>query len=638
MRQELEKRMNYLTVAIIVFILLLLSRLAYVQIIRGGHFARRAEINSFKKIFVDAPRGPIDTRDGVLLVTNKPSYVVSMYDVNEEQREKVIPQLVELLAPYELTEEKIRALIEQNFRKYVPVRLAQNVSEETVFAIDERKMELPGVMVEVQPIRDYPYGSLASYLIGSVGSITAENVDMYREAGYRLDATVGRFGLEYAYELANPLQSLRGEDGYRAVEVDSFGRLRSEGETVPAIPGNNLTLTIDFDVQQAAETAIKDVVNKLNDGSSRFPEKPNRAAAVVLDVKTGAVVAWASYPDFPPDQWTKSEYQYLWASNIPLQPYPVGSTFKPMTLMSGLLNGVVNPDEKFYCSGVYQVGATKKYCNKLDGHGDLDLEESIKVSCNVVYYQIAQRLVNEYGRGAAMDKLGEITKLFKFDHKLELDFAPGYSSVPAILPTLEQFRRYYDYTPYPGEVWSAAIGQGIVKFSPLQMAQYTAMIANGGFYYQPYVVQHIKDPSGKITFEAQPKLLDQSQLDESALQLVRDGMHEVMLPLQRPGGPGNGSAWYLFTTQPITRNGQIIEAAGKTGTAEIGRHANGTRITPHSWFVSYAPFEEPEIAVAVFVAHGRSGSQGGVPIAHAIYKAYFEGDTDTGTPIPPPLP
>lgn len=638
MRQELEKRMNYLTVAIFVFALILFSRLAYVQIIRGGYFARRAEINSFKKVFVNAPRGPIYTADGVLLVTNKPSYVVSMYDVNAEQREKVIPQLVELLAPYDLTEEKIRALIKQNIWKYLPVRLAQNVSEEIVFTIDERKMELPGVIIEVQPTRDYPYGRLGSYLIGGVGPITAENVEKYRGAGYRLDTTVGRFGLEYAYELIDPLLSLRGEDGYRAVEVDSFGRLRSEGETVPATPGNQMTLTIDFDVQQAAENALNEVVAKLNDGSTKYREKPNRAAAVVLNVKTGAIVAWASYPDFPPEEWNKSDYQYLWASNIPLQPYPVGSTFKPMTLIAGLLNGVVDPNEKFYCPGHYQVGATKKYCNKLDGHGELTLEEGIKVSCNVVFYQIAQRLVNEYGRGEALDKLGEIAKLFQFDRDIVLDFAPGYSSVPAILPTLEQFEKYYSQTPYPGEVWDAAIGQGIVKFSPLQMALYTSMIANGGNYYQPYVVQNIKKPDGKLTFDAQPTLLEQTRLDEAALRLVRDGMHEVTLPQNRPGGPGNGSAWYLFSTQPIMRNGKKVEVAGKTGTAEVGKHKDGSRITPHSWFISYAPFDDPEIAVAVFVAHGRSGSQGGVPIAHAIYKAYFEGDKDTDTPIPPPLP
>ncbi|HBK84882.1 MAG TPA: hypothetical protein DDZ53_02485 [Firmicutes bacterium] len=623
-----EKRVNHISVAVFFLAIVLVSRLGYVQLVKGNYYLVRAESNSSRKMVIDAPRGDIESSDGVTLVSSRPAYVVSyLVPPEEAQREQAIPILATILAEYGVSEESIRqAIVDNVWRRYQPIRLAVDVSDETVFQIDERRMDLPGVVVERQAVRDYRYGNLACYLIGGLGAITPNKQEEYEAAGYRSDATVGIFGLENAFENVDPALSLRGQDGYRLVEVDNYQRLVAAVSETPPVAGNKMVLTIDSELQIAAEQAILDIVEKLNDKDARYKQKPNKAAAVVLNVKTGEILAWASYPEFDPGNWAKSSN--LWTSNIPLNAYPVGSTFKPLMSLLALTEGIVTPTEKFYCPGYYQVGNTKKYCANRSGHGHLTLEEGIKVSCNVVYYDIAQRLVSKYGRAEAMDKIGDMVKLLQFGSEIPLDFATGYLRAPGIIPTSENFRRVYNYTPYPGEVWDVAIGQGIVEFTPLQMAAYTSLLANGGYHYQPHVVQKIVDPSGNVSFQVEPKLLAEVDLDPAALGIVRNGMHEVTLPA-RPGGPGNGSAYYLFTYDPVMRDGQKVEVAAKTGSAEVG-----PGISPHSWFIGYAPFDDPEIAVAVFVGHGRWGATAGVPVGHAIMKAYFEGLPEVETVSP----
>ena len=446
MREEFKRRINYLDMLLFFVGVILISRLAYVQLARGTYYVARAERNSTREIVIDAPRGDIVTTDGTVLVTSRPAYVVSLLVPSDEtQRERVVVTLAQLLDQYGVTEEKIRTLIKENtWRRYRPIRLAVDVDEEVVLQIDERRMELPGVVVERQAVRDYPQGNMGCYLIGGLGSITENTVEEYRKAGYRLDASVGIFGLEKAYENVDPSLSLRGQDGYRSVEVDSVGRpLADVGET-PAVAGNDMTLTIDARLQATAEQALQEIVQKLDDKNRRYPQKPDRAAAVVLNVKSGEVLAWASYPDFDPGQWAKAEY--LWNSNIPLNAYPVGSTFKPITALTGLVNGVVSPDEKFYCPGYHQVGATRKTCWNKRGHGQLTLEEGIKVSCNVVFYELAQRLINQYGRAGAMDKVGngQVIAVWPGD---SVDFAAGYLRAPGIIPTSENFQQIHGYKP-----------------------------------------------------------------------------------------------------------------------------------------------------------------------------------------------
>lgn len=613
-----EKRINHMTVAVFFLALLLIGRLFYVQLVRGDYYLARAERNSSREVIIDAPRGDIVTADGVTIVSSRPAYVVSyLVPASTEQRKQAIPTLATLLEEYGVTEETIAKAIEGNKgRSYQPIRLAADVSEDTVLQIDERRMDLPGVVVERQAVRDYRFRNMASYLIGGLGAITENRESEYLAAGYRRDATVGIFGLENAFENVDPELSLRGQDGSRLVEVDNFGRLIAAVGETPAVAGNNMVLTIDFDLQRVAEQALVDIVEQLNDNDTRYKQKPSKAAAVVLNVKTGEILAWASYPNFDPAKWAQAPN--LWTGNIPLNAYPVGSTMKPLISLLALTDGIVQPTEKFYCPGYYQVGATKKYCANRSGHGRLNLEEGIKVSCNVVYYDIAQRLVTKYGRAEAMDKIGDMVKLLQFGSEIPLDFAPGYLRAPGIIPTSENFRRIHNYTPYPGEVWDVAIGQGIVEFTPLQMAAYASMLANGGYHYQPQLVKQIVSPEGDVAFEAEPELLTTVDLDPEALDLVRKGMHEVTLP-RRPGGAGNGSAYYLFTYDPVMRDGQKVEVAAKTGSAEVG-----PGISPHSWFIGYAPYEDPEIAVATFIQHGRWGATAGVPVAHSIIKAYFE--------------
>lgn len=614
-----EKRINYMTLAVFFLALVLAGRLFYIQLVRGDYYLARAERNSSREIVIDAPRGDIVASDGVTLVTSRPAYVVSyLVPASTEQQDSVIPLLATLLEEYGIPEEGIRkAIVDNRQFRYKPIRLAVDVSESTVLQIDERRMDLPGVMVERQAVRDYRLGETASYLIGGLGAITEATKAEYLAAGYPLNATVGIFGLENAFENVAPELSLRGQDGSRFVEVDSFGRLIAEVGERPAVAGNTMVLTIDSALQQAAEQALTDIVERLNDNDPRYRQKPSKAAVVVLNVKTGEILAWASYPNFDPGNW--SQAKQLWTGNIPLNAYPVGSTMKPLISLLALTEEIVTPTERFYCPGYFQVGNTRKHCANRSGHGHLTLEEGIKVSCNVVYYDIAQRLVTKYGRADAMDKIGDMVKMLQFGSEIPLDFAPGYLRSPGIIPTTENFRRIYNYTPYPGEVWDVAIGQGIVEFTPLQMAAYASMLANGGYHYQPQLVKQIISPEGGVNFQAEPQLLTKVDLDAAALDLVRSGMHEATLPARR-GGAGAGTAYYLFTTDPVLRDGQKIEVAAKTGSAEVG-----PGISPHSWFIGYAPYEEPEIAIAAFVQHGRWGATSGVPVAHSVIKAYFAG-------------
>ncbi|HHW99048.1 MAG TPA: hypothetical protein GX738_05385, partial [Firmicutes bacterium] len=336
MDELFEKRINYMHLVAFFLALLLIGRLFYVQLVKGDYYLARAELNSSRQVVIDAPRGDILTSDGVTIVSSRPAYVVSyLVPAAQEQREQVIPILAEVLAEYGVTEETIYQAIERNRGfSYRPIRLAVDVAEETVLQIDEKRMELPGVIVERQAVRDYRYGNMASYLIGGLGAITENKEKEYLAAGYRRDATVGIFGLENAFENVEPELSLRGQDGYRLVEVDSWGRLIAAVGETPPVAGNSMVLTIDYELQAVAEQALADIVERLNDKDARYKQKPSKGAAVVLNVKTGAILAWASYPNFDPGRWAKTPE--LWTGNIPLNAYPVGSTIKPLVSLLAL--------------------------------------------------------------------------------------------------------------------------------------------------------------------------------------------------------------------------------------------------------------------------------------------------------------
>lgn len=634
--------MQILLVIICFIFALLTGRLFYMQLIQNDKFTTLARENRMRLTTITAPRGEVFDRNGVKLVGNEPVYTVSLMNLTGESTGDVIPRLASILgiSPAEI-EEKVA---NQN-KLYEPVKIATRVSPEIITKIEEQRLELPGVVIDVEPQRQYPNGNILSHVMGYVRQINQEQLARHQAEGYRMGDPFGQAGLEYTYE-----KYLRGQDGGRQVEVDSMARpVRDLGVKEP-VPGNNLILTIDHRVQKAAEEALERS-SKL--ALSQGYEEARAGAAVALDVNTGAVLAMASYPVYDPVKLsgvlTQKDYNEIF--NSPLKPmlnrallaYAPGSTFKMIVAMAGLDSGKTTIDETISDPGYFFWGRAFNDW-KLDGHGQVDLIKAIKVSCDTYFYQLGLRMgIDEIARVAREFGLGEKTGIELPGE--ESGVVPGpVSKIEQRIPYLSQEdkekvreiqKRYDDLlnkttdeaqrkelmSKRSAELraveWEldwhdydtiiSSIGQGDNRYTPLELASYIATLANGGTRYKPYLVQRVVSPDGRLILENKPVELGRVSISQEAMAAARQGMREVVLP-------PDGTAYGFFEGFP--------PVAAKTGTAEVyGRDS-------HALFVAFAPYDKPEIAVAVVVEHAGHGGSIGGPVAEAMLAAYF------GLPIP----
>ncbi|MEN6414186.1 MAG: penicillin-binding protein 2 [Veillonellales bacterium] len=583
-------RLTILGYIVILVIVVLIGQLGYLQIIHGSDYKNQADNNRIKLLPLMASRGIFYDRNGVPLVSNRPGFTVSLVPVSGPIPDEVIDRLAALAG---MDSAKIRQKISQQDNQLEPVRIINDAAPEIVTKIEEHRNDLPGVVIEIQSIRNYVNNELGAHIFGYVSEISDTELGKKKAAGYKPGNIIGKFGLEKVFD-----KDIRGTDGGGQVEIDVTGRpVRMLGKKEPVM-GNSLVLTIDSKIQKAAEKAIDDQLKYLQTKLGNINAKA--AAAVVMNPKTGEILAMVSRPTFNPNLFTGGISTKDWKviNDNPFNPlenraitgeYPPGSTFKIITGTAALELGKVTPEEQIFDSGHHWL--IPKGNSQNEALGWINFKTALSKSDNVYFYEMGNRVgIDNLEKYARMFGLGDYTGI----------------NLPDEADGLVANRRYkekaYGEEWYLSETFDAAIGQGFQLVTPLQMAVVMGEIANGGHRYRPYLVSKIISPNDETVKSFAPEELGSVKISDRNLNLIRDALHDVALP--------GGTAAYAF-------NGFPVSIAGKTGTAE-NPHGDD-----HGWFVAYAPFDDPTVVVAVIVEQGGFGSDSATPIARKILEAAF---------------
>jgi len=603
-----EQRAVVAGVAILALTAALLARLAWLQVVRTDYYAELAEGNRVRIEPLPAPRGVVYDRNGVILAENRPAYQLELVREQVPDLERTLQGLVSagLIAPNDLDDVR-RTIRSRRPFDSVPIRLRLTEEEIARFAV--RRFEFPGVDIRTRLARHYPQGELAVHALGHVGALSEADLGKIDRAAYAGTSTIGKLGIESAYE-----PQLHGRNGTREILVNARGRsveragaMEVRLKNLPAKPGQDLVLSIDLEVQKVAEEAIWD----------------QRAAVVALDPRNGDVLVLASRPGFDPNLFakglTRQEFRAL--NENPDRPlfnralrgtYPPGSTIKPVVALAGLAYGVTTPLDARYCPGAFSLpGSRHRFRDwKPSGHGNVAMVEAIAQSCDVYFYALA-------------DKIGP-TRLAEFLDDFGLGATTGIDiggEKAGILPSPEwkkkAFKSRANQVWFPGETVIFGIGQGFMTSTPLQIAHMTAIVGARGANFEPRLVTAMRDPvTGQRTELAPVALPKVASASPEHWQVAVDGMLAVM-----NGGTASRSA-----------AGAGYSIAGKTGTAQVFTVAQNAkydekaideRLRDHAWFVAFAPAEDPRIAIAVLVENGRSGSGTAAPIARKIMDAYL---------------
>ncbi|HWR41637.1 penicillin-binding protein 2 [Sporomusa sp.] len=599
MWDEERRRIGILAVIVFGIIGILVLRLVWMQLFQGAQYKKIAEQNRTRQITAQAPRGSIYDRNGAVVVANRPSFAVSIIPSEYTNPQQATPLLSTITG---IPAEEIDRLVKgsEDFL-YTPVRIKRDVDAATIAKIEERQYYLPGVIIEAIPVRQYVYKELAAHVLGFVGSISEEEYARRKSQGVRATDLVGKDGLEREWE-----EALRGTDGGMKVEVNAEGEeLRSLGDRA-STPGKGLVLTLDANLQKAAEEALQVQVE-----ASRKLGAPAKGGAVVaLNVKTGGILVMASNPAFDPNVFaggiTSLEWNKLITNpNTPLNnraiqnAYPPASVFKIVTAAAALEMNITTPQEIFDDRGVYVLNGWSFYGWDTKGLGKLTIIDALAWSSDPVFYELGQRL------GA--DNLASYALTFGFGQVTGIKLA---GEEKGIVPTTDWKQANYGEAWYPGETLIAAIGQGYYLVTPLQQALLAMAVANGGIIYKPMLVDKVLTPEGNLVEKLQPEVLRTIYLRPEVWDIVRQGMIAVT-------ARGTGASTFKGFPKTI---------AGKSGSGETGRG------TTHSWFACYAPAENPEIAVAVLVEDGGEGSMAAAPVTRRVLEAYF---SIPGKPLPP---
>jgi penicillin-binding protein 2 len=590
--QETYRRIFALSIAAVLIFLVLLGRLWFLQFIQMDQLKEMSENNRLRFIPVASSRGSLLDRNGKILVNNIPSYSLAVIPNEIKDRELLLDTLARVLR---IERSELLAKLEKGKgrAKYFPVILASGITREQLEYFEENALRLPGIDLEVKPVREYPEGAFAAHLLGYIGEISEKELEENEFADYNPGDYVGKSGIERSFE-----HFLHGEDGGRQIEVDARGRyLRTVSETRPT-SGHSVMLTIDQELQVATEKALGD----------------RAAAAVVMEVNSGEILAFASSPGFdpalfsgrmPPEKWEA----YLKDKRHPLEnkalkgQYPPGSTFKIVTALAGLGEGLIDESTTVTCKGEYKLGNNTFRCWNRKGHGSVNLKGAMRESCDVYFYQLGERLgVDRIARYARMFGLGEAMGCGLDNEK------------NGFVPTAEWKEKKFGKKWYKGETLPVSIGQGYLLMTPIQLAAMTAGVATDGKIYRPHLVKKILDRDGKTVKEFAPEVLKTVALRPDHFRMVKEGLFAVV---NEPRGTGAAARLYE------------VKVAGKTGTSQVVKMNDAKRSTAyehrdHALFVAYAPYDKPEVAVAVVVEHGEHGGGAAAPVAGKILRRYFE--------------
>jgi penicillin-binding protein 2 len=605
---------GYTAIAAIVVaaFLLLGSRLWWLQVHRGEHYYRKSADNFVKEIDLPATRGEILDRKGRLLVGNRPKYNVYL-----TPRFTTDESLARLAHDLRLGEDQVAPLktkrdAKRGIERSQQMLALEDISRDDMALCESDKANLPGIAVDARSHRFYPHGRLAAHALGYMNQASAEELVALREIdrAYRSGDYVGRAGVERQWESA-----LRGKDGLERIVVDARGRKKAyvDPREMAAliggplrqepVGGNNVVLTLDLDLQQAAEKAL-----------ARYPS----AAAVAVEVQTGRVLALASHPAFDPNVLTghlsRAEAQRL--ATDPFRPmldktirenYFPGSTFKIVVALAALEEKLLDEGEKMPCSGAYKFAGRRFHC--MEAHGMTDLYKAIVESCDVFFYRLGERL--------GLDRIARVAAAFGFGAPTEIKL-PG--EVPGFVATMDWYKRNGGFLG--GFALNTAIGQGETKVTLLQLALAYAALANGGDLYVPQLVDRVETAAGEVVQRFAPTL--RRRIGGTPEEFGRLARALCGVVADEKGTAHEAEDEWLVA--------HGIEVCGKTGTAQVGKTHKGELPgwnvqNDHGWFASFAPAptsrRKAELAVVVLVEHGGLGGQVAAPVAMDIYRAYY---------------
>ena len=590
-RDDLIQRIRIIRAVVTGLILAIGAGFWFAQILQGEYYRELAENNRLRKLPIQAPRGLIYDRKGRLLVENIPSYNLTIDRSQATDTARSLRFVSEVLGR-PLPE--LEALMEgyRSVPEFKPVLLAEDLSLSEVARLGVAGLEYPEFEIEVQHLRLYRQREQIAHVIGYLGEVTEKELEA-SEGLYQPGDMVGKKGVEQTYDAV-----LRGKDGERVVVVDSRGELLQEYDRKEAEPGQNLNLTLDLELQQEA---------------ARWLDGPEKVGAVVaMDPRNGEVLALVSSPGYNPNLFARRLKKDEWKALIeaphhPLQNRAIQNTYSPgstctiVMAVAGMTEGVVDESSSAFCGGAAVIYGHRFRCWKRGGHGTVNLHRALKLSCDVYFYQLGQKLgIERIARYSRMFGLGSPTGIEIRGEKDGLVPDPAWSLKARKMPW------------YPGETISVSIGQGPVLMTPLQMASMTAIVANGGWRTVPHLVM------------GTPVRREHIPIDERALKAVREGLWAVV---NEPGGTAYHSARVPGA-----------EIAGKTGTVQVIGYKTWTdtkslpfKYRDHAWFTSFAPAQEPRLVVAVFAEHGGGGSRVAAPIAQALYAKFFSPDSQPVT-------
>ena len=603
----LQFRINAVLWGIVATFVFLAGSFWFVQGVQAEKYRGLSEANALREIEILPKRGLIMDRDGKILADNQPAYSLQVDRVlmkpllkaDKQRREKLIAFLSQLL-------QRPAAEVQARWDKEAkgkpitqPFTIAEDVSMSQVATVQAQSIAFPEVNVVPVQRRNYPYGTMAAHVLGFIGEVGEKEIKQNEEL--EQGDLIGKRGVELMYD-----QYLRGRGGAEYWEYDADGRRLSE--YVPArkqpVPGDNIYLTIDFELQRRAEPY--------------FAENEMVGAAVVLDPRNGEVLAMVSSPAYNPNVYSKRFTPDTWKT-ITSNPFKIelnraiqglyspGSVFKIVMAMAGLSEGAIGPDTNFGCGGSGHFFGRRFRCWKKEGHGGVDVERALKVSCDIYFYNTGGRL--------GIDKIHDYARKLTFGEISHIDLDGERAG---IVPSTEWARTKQNRKWYPSETISVSIGQGPIIVTPLQVANMTAAVANGGKVFQPHVVRYVdrvqKDGSYK-RFRVPSRVLHEVNLAPAALKSVRDGLWQVV---NDPGGTG--------------ANARVegLNIAGKTGSVQVIAYSGWIKATSlpfkfrdHAWFASFAPADNPQVVAVVFVEHGGAGGADAAPLAKVLYESAF---------------
>lgn len=575
-------RLEFMMVAGFLVILILIGRMFYLQIIKGSYYRGQAEGNRTHYTRILAPRGIIYDCNGEELANNKPGVMVSLVRQTGAYKEETLERLSQLL---NIPVADIKETIRLSGGSSEPIRLVRNASPEVVDKVEENLRYLPGVMLEVQPVRNYPNKQLAVHALGYVGEISDYEIEQGAYSDLKAGDIIGKFGLENYYD-----SYLRGEDGSYREEVDVAGRVVQIMDKVEPKPGQGLVLTIDAKLQRVAEEAVDRQLRAIG---------ARGAAVVALDPNNGEVKALVSRPGFDPNWFVNgiSEKNWKYLNTDPFHPmtdkviageYPPGSTFKIVTGSAALEEKKVTPDELIYDSGRHWLIDMRNAGGEALGY--INFKRALAASDNVYFYEMGHRV--------GIEALDKYAKEFGFGQTTGIDL---HGEAQGLIATPEYKKKVFDDEWYLGDTFNTAIGQGFTLATPIQVAEMLSAVATDGKRYKPHLVSKILNDDGSVAKTFEPEEEGKLPISESTLKLIQEGLEAVT--------ERGGTASFLKSLP--------VPVAGKTGTAE---NPHGLE---HGWFIAYAPTTKPQLVVVCIVEQGSFGTISAAPIVKSILEYVF---------------